>query len=80
MGLLWDKYGLRFRIKLRFRVKKRFRKNLMFRMNLGPKPHMIPRLFGFCSFVGGKKGYNSPLLELSASPQVKTKVLQVDFP
>ena len=39
LGLLWDKYGLRFRIKLVFRM------NLMIRMNLCPKWHMLPWLF-----------------------------------
>ena len=33
LGLLWDKYGLRFRIQLRFRIKLRFMINLRVRMN-----------------------------------------------
>ena len=68
-------------------IKLRFRMNSRFRMNLGPKPHMLPCLFGLFGplFVRWrkkmkiKKKMNRPLLDLSASPQVKIAICLQDF-
>ena len=61
---------------LRYRIKLRIRMNLRFRINLWPKHHMLPCLFGLFRplFVRWEEKIkmNWPLLDLSASPQVKT--------
>ena len=66
---------------LMYRIKLKFRMNLRARMNLWPKLHMLPGLFWLFrplfilwqkKIKKERKKMNRPLLDLSASPQVKT--------